>query len=68
MIAVLATRIISPNIMDWKKLVRTLKYLNGTKKYHLNLSMYDMVVIKWCVNALFEVHPNSKTHTGGIIM
>ena len=57
-IGVLANREISPNIIDWKKLVRVLKYLNCTKKYHLKLSIDCTGVIKWYVDALFAVDTN----------
>ena len=68
MIYVLANRVRFPNIIDWNKLLRVLKYLNGKRKYHLTLSIYDMRVIKWYVDASFAVHPSFNSHTGGIIM
>ena len=46
-IYVFAIRVRSLNIIDWKKLVRVLKYLNGTRKYNLTLSIDEMRVIKW---------------------
>ena len=45
-IYVFAIRVRSLNIIDWKKLVRVLKYLNGTRKYNLTLSIDDSRVIK----------------------
>ena len=44
---VFAKRIISPNIIYRKKLVRVLKYLNGTRVYHLALIIDDTRLIKW---------------------
>ena len=38
-IAILATRVQKPNKQDWEKLVQLMKYLNGTRKYHLTLSI-----------------------------
>ena len=67
-VAILDTRVISPNIIDWKKLVRVLKYLNGMRKYHLPLIIDDTRFIKWYLDVSFAVHPNFKIHTGGIIM
>ena len=67
-IYVLATRVISPNIIDWKKLVRIFKYLNGTSKYNLMLSIDDMRVIKYYVDASFAVHLYLKIHTVGTTM
>ena len=67
-VAILDTRVISPNIIDWKKLVRVLKDLNGTRNYHLPLSIDDKRVIKCYMDASFAVHPNFKSHTGGIMI
>ena len=50
---------------DWKKLVRLLKYLNGTKDLVLTLSAEDLHIIKWYVDASLAVHPDFKSHTGG---
>ena len=36
-IVVLSTRVKEPNDTDWKNLVITIKYLNGTKKKYLTL-------------------------------
>ena len=44
--AVLATRIQKTNENDWKKLIRLLKYINGTRKYHLTLSADNLRVVK----------------------
>ena len=67
-ISVLATRVISPNIVYEKKWVRVLTYLNVTRKYHLKLIIDDIRVIKWNVDTSFTVHPYFKSHAGRIIM
>ena len=64
---VLLTRVKEPNETDWKKLVRTIKYLNGTNKNYLTLSSGDLKVIKWYTDAIFVVHPGFKSHTGAIM-
>ena len=64
-IAVLCTRVKEPNEADWTKLIRLLKYLNGTRKDVLTLSAKDLRVIKWSVDVAFAVHPDFKSHTGG---
>jgi hypothetical protein len=64
-ISVLCSRVKEPNEDDWKKLVRLLKYLNGTRKDKLTLSIDDMRVIEWWIDASFAVHPDFKSHTGG---
>ncbi|MGA0888342.1 MAG: Ty1/Copia family ribonuclease HI [bacterium] len=63
-IAVLSTRVKEPNESDWNKLVRMMKYLNSTKKLHLTLSIDDLRVLKWYVDAAFAVHPDFKSHSG----
>jgi len=66
-IAVLATRVKSPDEDDWKKLIRLLKYINGTRKDVLILSADDLRVLKWYVDSAFAVHPDFKSHTGGTL-
>ena len=63
-IAGLCTRVKEPDESDWSKLVRLMKYLNGTKKKKLTLSADNLRVIKWYVDASFAVHPDFKSHTG----
>jgi hypothetical protein len=63
-IAVLCTRVKGPNEADWQKLLRLMKYLNGTKKLQLILSAGNLHCIKWYVDASFAVHPDFKSHTG----
>jgi hypothetical protein len=45
-IAVLCTRVKSLNVTDWSKLVRLMKYLNGTKKKRLTLSAGNLCCMK----------------------
>jgi hypothetical protein len=63
-IAVLCTRVKGPNEADWAKLVRLMKYLNGTIEFKLTLSADNLHCIKWYVDANFAVHPNYKSHIG----
>ena len=65
--AALCTRVKSPNQDDWNKLTRLLKYINGTRNDTLILSADDLHVIKWYVDVAFAVHPDFKSHTGGIM-
>ena len=58
------TRVKEPDETDWSKLMRLMKYLNGTRKRKLTLSADDLQVIKWHVDAAFAVHPDFKSHTG----
>ena len=52
-IAVLATRVRDPTKDDWKKLVRVLRYLNGTPDLVLTLQADDLHVIHWYVCLLY---------------
>jgi hypothetical protein len=58
-ILVLCTRVKDPNQADWEKLMRVMKYLNGTRSEYLTLSTDDLRVVKWYVDASFAVHPES---------
>jgi hypothetical protein len=60
----LTTRVKSPDEDDWGKLKRVLKYLNGTRYLKLNLSVDDLGVLKWYVDALHNVHWDCKGHGG----
>ena len=66
-IAVLCTRVKNPNEDDWRKLKRLLKYCNGTRQDKLILWSDDLHVIKWYVDSSFAVHPDFKSHTGGVM-
>ncbi|MGC8537318.1 MAG: Ty1/Copia family ribonuclease HI, partial [Rhizomicrobium sp.] len=66
-IALLCTRVKSPNQDDWNKLVRLIKYCNGTRQDKLILSTEDLHVIKWYVDSAFGVHPELKSHTGAVM-
>ena len=66
-IAVLCTRTQKPNESDWKKLLRLLKYCNGTRDDVLILSADNLRVIKWYIDAAFAVHPDFRSHTGGVM-
>jgi len=67
-VAVLCTRVKKPNQDDWNKLVRLMKYCNGTRKDKLILSADDLHVIKWYVDSAFAVHPDFKSHTGAVMI
>jgi len=66
-VAVLATRVREPNESDWNKMVRLLKYLNGTRQKCLTLRVDKLNILKWYVDVSFAVHPDFKRHTGGVL-
>jgi hypothetical protein len=63
-IALLATRVQSPNEQDWSKLLKLLAYLNYTSEEVLILQIDNSHCIKWYVDAAFAVHHDKKSHTG----
>ena len=65
MIVLLCTRTKEPNVSDWNKLIRMMKYLNGTQDMKLTLSTKNLWSIKWYVDASFTVHPDFRSQTGG---
>ena len=60
----LCTRVKAPNQDDWRKLVRMMKFINGTIEDKLILAADDLHVIKWYVDSSFAVHPDFRSHTG----
>ena len=64
-VAFLTTRVQSPDIDDWKKLSRTIRYLRLTLDLCLILSIEKNVISKWWIDGAFAVHPNMRSHTGG---
>ena len=64
-VAFLTTRVSEPTEDDEKKLLRVLRYLNGTQ--HLGLRIQadsELTTIRAFVDASFAVHPNMRSHTG----
>jgi hypothetical protein len=66
-VAFLCTRVKSPDTEDYQKLVRVIKYLRGTVNLPLRLEADCLIIAKWWVDASFAVHPDMKSHTGGIL-
>ena len=67
-VAVLCTRVQGPGRNDWNRLVRMMKYLNGTINDELVLNAdYGVGSIEWYVDASFAVHPDFKSHTGAVM-
>jgi hypothetical protein len=66
-VAFLCTRVKRPDQDDYKKLGRVMRYLRGTLDMPLTLEAESTSVIKWWVDASFAVHPDMRSHTGGIM-
>src|SRR5210317_1489638 len=63
-IAFLTTRVKEPDEDDWKKLLRMMRYLNGSKDLVLTLSADGTGICKWYIDASYAVHNDLKGHTG----
>ena len=63
-VSFLTTQIMQPDIDDWKKLSRCLKYLRGTRRLPMILGGNDEVDLKWWIDASFAIHPDMRSHTG----
>ena len=66
-ISVLSTRVRSPSVDDWNKLVCYMQYVKRTANDVLTLSADSLHVLKWYMDASFAVHPNFKSHSGGVL-
>jgi hypothetical protein len=66
-VAFLCTRVKGPDTDDYKKLTRVVRYIRGTLEMPLALEANNMHIVKWWVDASFVVHPDMKSHTGGIM-
>jgi hypothetical protein len=64
-VAYLTTRVLDPDIEDWRKMTHMMEYLHETQDLPLILSANNMGVVKWWVDGSFAVHPNMRGHTGG---
>jgi hypothetical protein len=65
-IAFLCTRVQKPDTDDYKKLCRVIKYLRKTISMPLRLEADSLNIAKWWVDASYAVHPDMKSHTGGV--
>ena len=63
-VAFLCTRVKQPDVDDWKKLRRCIRYLRDTKDLPFTLEAGEDIAIKWWIDASFAVHPDMRSHTG----
>ena len=66
-VAFLTTRVKNHDADNWGKLRRVLRYLNGTLHMKLTLSVDNMSIVNWFVDALQMTHMDCKGHVGGAI-
>ena len=65
--AFLTTRVKKPDQDDWGKLKRVLKYLNGTKHMKLKLTVENLSIIKWWIDASYNVHWDARGRNGAMM-
>ena len=61
----LCTRVKEPDKDNWKKLIRVLSYLNGTRKLFLKIGINNSNQMRFYADASFGVHKTYRSHTGG---
>jgi hypothetical protein len=66
-VAFLCTRVKGPDTDDYKKLTRVMKYLRGTINIPLTLEANGSNIVKWWIDASYGVHPDMRSHTGGVL-
>jgi hypothetical protein len=66
-VSFLTTRVKRPDEDDWGKLKRVLKYLKGTRHMKLTLSVDDVSIIRWWVDASYNVHEDCRGQTGAMM-
>jgi len=66
-VAFLTTRVSQPDKDDYQKLTRCIKYLRGAPHLPLTLEARDDGSLEWWIDASFAVHPNMRSHTGGVM-
>jgi hypothetical protein len=63
----LATVVQNPTKKDMSKLLRGLKYLNGTRELGIRLQPSEKMAINAHVDASFATHDDYKSHTGVVV-
>ena len=66
-IAFLCSRLRNPDMDDYKKLIRMMQYLHGTKGMILTQRANDDGIIWWWIDASYAVHADMKGHTGAAL-
>ena len=67
-VSFLTTRVKKQDEDDWEKLKIALKYLNGTRRLKLTLTIESMGVIKWFVDRSHNTHWDCKGHGGAMVV
>ena len=56
-----------PDRDDWEKLVRSLKYINGTLYLKLSLYVDEMAFVTWWIDSSYNVHHNASGHSNAMM-
>jgi hypothetical protein len=63
----LTARVKSPDLDDWKKLLRVLGYLKETLEYDLTISCKDLGTLTWYIDGSYATHEDTKGHNGAVM-
>jgi hypothetical protein len=66
-VSFLTTRVREPDIDDYRKLSRVIRYLRSTLHILLTLERNNLHGIEWWVDASYGCHSDMRSHTGGIM-
>jgi len=66
-VAFLTTRVKGPDVSDWDKLIRVIRYLRGTLELPLTICPSDMSVLRWYVDGSHASHLDCHGQTGGCL-
>ena len=66
-VSFLCTLLREPDKDDWKKLQRTIRYLESTTWLPLTLEADGTIIIKWWIDTSYGLHKDCRGHKGGTI-
>ena len=66
-VAYLCTRVKSPTMSDYLKLLRVIRYIRATIHLPLLLGWDETGTLTWAVDASFAVHGDFRSHTGALL-
>jgi hypothetical protein len=66
-ISFLQTRVKNPDMDDYKKLARVIKYLRRTKFIKLTMQATHLDQCHWFIDGAFAVHEDMRSHTGSFM-
>ena len=63
-LAFLTKRAQAPDLDNWDNIFHMMRYIRGTCTLPLTLSANGSGILKWGVDASFDVYPNMQGHSG----